>query len=147
VLIYSMAPFTRDTEITGHVTLDLFVSSSATDTDITGKLVDVGPDGTAINLTEGILRLRYRVSREHAVLLKPGEMCRISLDLWSTSNVFAAGHSLRVEISSSNFPRFDRNLNNGAEIGEALAEARVATNTVYHDLSRPSALIVPVMPQ
>jgi len=146
VLVYSTAPFTGDTEITGHVTLDLYVSSSATDTDITGKLVDVGPDGKAINLSEGILRLRYRASRERAVLMKPGEVCRISLDLWSTSNVFAAGHSLRVEISSSNFPRFDRNLNNGAAIGDALAGPQVAANTIYHDAARPSALIVPVMP-
>jgi len=146
VLVYSTPPFASDTEITGHVTLDLYVSSSALDTDITGKLIDVAPDGAAMNLSEGILRLRYRESRERAVLMKPGEVYRVSIDLWSTSNVFRAGHALRLEISSSNFPRFDRNLNTGGAIGGPPSDARVAENSVYHDAAHPSALLVPLMP-
>ncbi len=145
VLVYTAAPFKEDTEVTGPVSLELYVSSSALDTDFTGKLVDVAPDGTAINLTDGILRARYRGSMERAELMKPGETYRLTIDLWSTSNVFLAGHSLRVEVASSNFPRFDRNPNTGAS-PEAAGPRVAATNVVYHDATRPSALVIPVVP-
>ena len=146
VLIYSTAPLAHDLEITGPVTVDLFVKSSAVDTDFTGKLVDVAPDGFAQDLTEGILRMRYRASPERAELMNPGQIYKITVDLWATSNVFLRGHSLRLEISSSNFPRFDRNLNTGEEIrfGRNFASA---TNTILHDTQHPSALLLPVMPQ
>ena len=145
ILVYTTEPFKADTEITGPVNLELYVSSSAVDTDFTGKLVDVAADGRAINLTDGILRARYRNSMEKAELMKPGETYRLTVDLWSTSNVFLAGHRLRVEVASSNFPRFDRNPNTGAS-PEAGGPYVPATNVVYHDAAHPSALVVPVIP-
>jgi putative CocE/NonD family hydrolase len=145
VLIYSTPAFTKDTEVTGPVSLDLYVSTSAVDTDFTGKLVDLWPNGFAQNLTEGILRLRYRDSQEKPELANPGETYHITLDLWSTSNVFLAGHKLRLEVSSSNFPRFDRNLNTGKEQARTTRIVK-ATNVIYHDKGHPSALIVPVVP-
>ena len=145
VLVFSTAAFTQSTEVTGPSVLDLYVSSSAVDTDFTGKLVDVWPSGFAQNLTEGILRLRYRNSQEKAELANPGEVYHISVDLWATSNVFLPGHKLRLEVSSSNFPRFDRNLNTGEDQARATHMVR-ATNTIYHDKSRPSALILPIVP-
>jgi uncharacterized protein len=146
VLVYSTGPLQRDLEVTGPVTAVLFVKSSAVDTDFTAKLVDVAPDGFAQDLTEGILRMRYRTSPEHAALLNPGEIYEISLDLWATSNVFLRGHALRLEVSSSNFPRFDRNLNTGEEIKFARNFVN-ATNTILHDAQHPSALVLPLMPQ
>ena len=125
--------------------MELFVSSSAVDTDFTGKLVDVWPNGYAQNLEDGILRARYRHSMEKEELMNPGETYKITIDLWSTSNVFLTGHKLRLEISSSNFPRFDRNLNTG-EQPESSKRMVKATNVIYHDHDHPSALIVPVMP-
>ncbi|HEV2195687.1 MAG TPA: CocE/NonD family hydrolase [Candidatus Acidoferrum sp.] len=145
VLVYMTAAFAKDTEVTGPVSLDLYISSSAVDTDFTGKLVDVWPDGFAQNLTEGILRLRYRNSQEKPELANPGETYHIAVDLWATSNVFLAGHKLRLEVSSSNFPRFDRNLNTGEEQARATRMIK-ATNVIYHDKAHPSALIVPILP-
>ena len=145
VLIYTTPAFTQDTEVTGPVSLELFAKSSAVDTDFTAKLVDVGPDGFAQNLTEGIIRARYRDSQEKANLMNPGQVYKFTIDLWSTSNVFLKGHMLRLEISSTNFPRFDRNLNTGED--PAFAKSFVsATNTVYHDAEHPSALILPLVP-
>jgi uncharacterized protein len=145
VLVYSTRAFPEDIEVTGPVNVELYVESSAVDTDFTAKLVDVAPDGFARNLTEGIIRARYRDSREKAELLKPGQVYKVSIDLWSTSNVFLKGHALRLEISSSNFPRFDRNLNT-AEQPEAGQHFISATNVIYHDYKHPSALILPVVP-
>jgi uncharacterized protein len=145
VLIYTTPALERDLEVSGPVTADLYVTSSAVDTDFTAKLVDVWPTGFAQNLTEGILRLRYRNSQEKPELGKPGTVYHVRVDLWATSNVFLAGHRLRVEISSSNFPRFDRNLNTGEEQAHAVRMER-ATNVVLHDHEHPSALIVPLVP-
>lgn len=144
VLVYSTAPFTSATEVTGQITLDLFARSSAVDTDFTAKLVDVAPNGFAQNLTEGIVRARYRDSQETPELLNPGQIYKFAIDLWSTSNVFQPGHRLRLEISSSNFPRFDRNLNTGrsAQFEEQWVSAK---NEVLHDGEHPSALLVPVV--
>ncbi len=113
VLVYSTPPLEQDLEVTGPVTLDLFASSSAVDTDFTAKLVDVWPNGFAQNLTEGILRASYRESTTAAKPIVPGKVYEYKIDLWSTSNVFLKGHRIRLEVSSSNFPRFDRNLNTG----------------------------------
>ena len=145
VLIYSTAPLEHELEVTGPVRLEFFASSSAVDTDFTAKLVDVSPDGTAINLTEGILRARYRESQETATPLDPGKTYRLSIDLWATSNVFRTGHRIRLEISSSNFPRFDRNLNTGESAATSMKLA-TASNTVLHDAPHPSALLLPVVP-
>jgi hypothetical protein len=108
--------------------------------------VDVWPNGYAQNLTEGILRARYRYSMEKAGLMNPGEVYKFTLNLWSTSNVFLAGHKLRLEVSSSNFPRFDRNLNSGEDQGNSTRAVKAA-NSIYHDREHPSALILPVVPQ
>jgi uncharacterized protein len=145
VLVYTTTPLENDLEVTGPVTLDLYVASSAVDTDFTGKLVDVWPDGFAQNLADGILRARYRKSPEHAEFMNPGETYRLRIDLWATSNVFKTGHRIRLEVSSSNFPRFDRNLNTGENPGWSTRLTK-ATNTVYHDRDHPSALILSVMP-
>jgi len=144
VLIYSTPAFAQDMEVTGPVSLELFAKSSAVDTDFTAKLVDVAPDGFAKNLTEGIVRGRYRDSKEKAELMNPAQIYKFSIDLWSTSNVFLKGHVLRLEVASSNFPRFDRNLNTGesAATGQNFVPA---TNTVYHDAEHPSVLMVPVV--
>jgi hypothetical protein len=145
VLVYSTPPLESDTEVTGPVTLDLFARSSAVDTDFTGKLVDVYPDGRAINLTEGILRARYRESTIGAAKpIVPGEIHEYKIDLWSTSNVFLKGHRIRLEVSSSNFPRFDRNLNTGKDAATDSTIVK-ATNTILHDAAHPSVLILPVV--
>jgi putative CocE/NonD family hydrolase len=146
VLVYSTPPLDADLEVTGPIRAELFVSSSAVDTDFTAKLVDVHPDGFARNLADGILRLRYRNSFAAPEPLVPGEVYKIELDLWATSNLFRQGHAIRLEISSSNFPRYDRNLNTGEDL---LTGRRMvtATQTVYHDRDHPSALILPVVPR
>lgn len=146
VLVYTTPVLTEDLEVTGPVRLELYVSSSAVDTDFTGKLVDVWPDGFAQNLTDGILRMRFRNSFERAELMNPGETYQVEIDLWATSNVFLAGHRLRLEVSSSSFPRFDRNLNTGECPAQATRMVK-AVNTVHHDDSHPSALILPVVPR
>jgi putative CocE/NonD family hydrolase len=144
VLVYGTEPFARDTEVTGPVSLDLYFKSSAVDTDFTAKLVDVWPNGLAQNLTEGMLRTSFRNSQESRELINPGEVYLIHIDLWSTSNLFRTGHRLRLEISSSNFPRFDRNLNTGRS-SAVDTQWTTAVNTVLHDAEHPSALIVPLM--
>ena len=144
VLVFTTVPMTKDFEATGPVLLDLYASSSAVDTDFTGKLMDVWPNGFAQNLTEGLLRMRYRNSQEKPELMKIGKIYHVTVDLWATSNVFLQGHKLRLEISSSNFPRFDRNLNTGEEQAGATRMNR-ANNTVYHDKAHPSALILSVL--
>jgi len=145
VLVYSIGPLASDMEVTGPVTATLYVKSSAVDTDFTAKLVDVAPDGFAKDLAEGILRMRYRDTQEHANLMNPGQIYEISIDLVGTSNVFLRGHWMRLELSSSNFPRFDRNLNTGEEIKSARHFVS-ATNVILHDAQHPSALVLPVMP-
>jgi putative CocE/NonD family hydrolase len=142
VLVYTAPAFAKDTEVTGPVSLDLYVSSSAFDTDFTGMLIDVWPNGFSQNLTSGILRLRYRNSQEKPEFATPGTMYHVTVDLWATSNVFLAGHRLRLEVSSSNFPRFDRNLNSGEDQAHATRVVK-ARNVIYHDSAHPSALILP----
>ena len=145
VLVYSTKPLAEDMEVTGPVMLELWAKSSAVDTDFTAKLVDVSPDGFAMNLCDGILRMRYRDSQEKPALMNPDQVYKLSVDLWATSNVFRKGHAMRLEVSSSNFPRFDRNLNTGAD--QATSRQFVsATNTILHDAEHPSALLVPVIP-
>jgi len=144
VLCYSTPPLGRDTEVTGPVSVRLWAASSARDTDFTAKLVDVHPDGTPINLCDGILRARYRGGFTESRLLEPGAPVELSIDLQGISNVFRAGHRIRVEVSSSNFPRFDRNTNTGALIATDTGSA-VALNTVFHDAGRPSHILLPVV--
>jgi len=147
VLCYTTPALAEPIEVTGHVSLILHVSSSAPDTDFTGKLVDVFPDGRAIFLTDGIMRVRYRNSLAAPEPLTPGEVCQLSLDLSVTSNVFLPGHRIRLEVSSSNFPRFDRNTNTGGVIADdGAGQATVAVNRVWHGPDHPSHLVLPVIP-
>jgi uncharacterized protein len=146
VLVYSTPPLERDLEVTGQVILDLYAKSSAVDTDFTAKLVDVWPNGFAQNLTEGILRARYRDSTKEAKPIVPDKVYEYKIDMWSTSNVFLKGHRIRLEVSSSNFPRFDRNLNTGRDASTDATTAK-ATNTIYHDKEHPSTLVLPVVPR
>lgn len=146
VLIYSTPILEQAVEVTGPIDLRLFVSSSAPDTDFTGKLVDVHPDGRAMILTEGILRARYRDSFKEPKLMKPDEIYEIHINLWATSNVFLPGHRIRLEVSSSNFPRFDRNSNTGGTIiKESREQYQSATNRVFHDSKHASQLILPLI--
>jgi hypothetical protein len=146
VLCYSTPALEEPVEVTGPIELVLFVSSSACDTDFTGKLVDVYPDGRAEILTDGILRARYRESFTEPKLLEPGQIYELHLDLWATSNLFKAGHRIRLEVSSSNFPRFDRNTNTGGVIEtESEQDFVTAINRVYHDAARPSHLLLPII--
>jgi uncharacterized protein len=145
-LVYTSMPLETDVEVTGPVRAELFISSSAVDTDFTATLVDVWPNGFAQNVADGVQRTRYRISREQAQLLKPGQIVPLTIDMLVTSNLFRAGHRMRVDISSSNFPRHDRNRN--VEENPALATRSVkATNRVYHDHAHPSAIVVQVVPK
>jgi putative CocE/NonD family hydrolase len=145
VLVYTSAPLKQDLEVIGPVEVMLWVSTTAKDTDFTAKLVDVFPDGYARNLTDGLLRLRYRSSLEKPELAVPGQVYRVSIDAGVTGNVFLKGHSIRVEISSSNFPRFDRNPNTGGVIANETKLLK-ATQTIYHDRERPSQVVLMAMP-
>jgi hypothetical protein len=145
VLLYTTGVLARDLEVTGHVTLSLAAATSAADTDWTAKLVDVHPDGRAIGIVDGILRARHRSSLHQADFLEAGRPYRFEIALGATSMVFKAGHRLRLEVSSSNFPRFDRNPNSRIDVARAReCDLRPAAQTVFHDSDRPSFLELPV---
>lgn len=146
VLVYSTSPLERATEVTGYVTLELYASTTAEDTDFTAMLVDVDPSGYARFITDGVVRARYRASTSVAEMVVPGKVYRYSIDLWATSNVFKAGHQIRLYVSSSNFPRFNRNLNTGESTLGATGLVK-AIQTIYHDSEYPSALNLPVVPR
>jgi uncharacterized protein len=146
VLCYTSPPLEKPVEVTGPVKVILYACSSAVDTDFTAKLVDVAPCGCARNLTDGIVRARYRASTRHEHLLTPGVAEEYEIDLLATSNLFMPGHRIRVEISSSNFPRFDRNPNTGGVIAQTTKdESLVAHQTVLHNIEYPSRIILPVV--
>ena len=146
VLVYSTPPLADDVEVTGPITLTLYASSSAPDTDFTAKLVDVTECGFARNLSDGIIRARVRESQSEPKLITPGKIYEFNIDMWSTSNLFKAGHQIRLEVSSSNFPRFDRNPNTGHELFVD-AEMRPALQTVMHERGFASFLTLPVIPK
>jgi uncharacterized protein len=146
VLVYSTPVLQKNLNVTGPVSMTLYASSSAPDTDFTAVLVDVAPDGMAHNIADGIVRMRYRNSYAKASFLTPGQVYKVKLDMWPTSNVFLAGHRLRVDVSSSNFPRWDRNLNT-TQSPESGTHWVKATNVIYHDAAHPSSLNLSVMPQ
>lgn len=146
VLVYSTGLLAKDTEVTGFITAEVWAASSAVDTDFTAMLVDVDPSGYARYLADGILRGRYRSSRDRAEPLQPGRIEKYEIDLGATANVFKAGHQLRLYVSSSNFPRFDRNLNTGEPVATGTRMVK-ADQIVYHDAQHPSALVLPVIPR
>jgi putative CocE/NonD family hydrolase len=145
VLVYSTPPLERPVEVTGFITAEIQAESSAVDTDFTAMLVDVDPSGFARYLADGILRARYRRGTERAEPLQHGRIETYSIDLGATSNVFKAGHRIRLYVSSSNFPRFGRNLNTGEPIAAATRMLK-ADQTVYHDREHSSVLVLPVVP-
>src|SRR5580658_913398 len=146
VLVFSTPPLTKDVEATGWIKATLYASSSATDTDFTALLADVEPSGYARFLTDGIVRARYRNSTQRPEPIEPGKIYEYSIDLWATSNLFKAGHRIRLYVSSSNFPRFNRNLNTGEPIAGS-ARMVNASQRIYHDAQHPSALVLPVIPR
>jgi putative CocE/NonD family hydrolase len=146
VLVYTTPELEEDIEITGPITVTLYASSSARDTDFTATLVDVFPDGYAHMIQEGIVRARYRNSDHNPSLIEPGKVYEYRIDLWATSFVVKKGHKIGVEISSSNFNRFDRNPNTGHEFGMD-AEIIKATQTTYHNAKHPSHITLPIIPR
>lgn len=151
VLVFETPPLEADLEVTGAITAHLFVTSDRPDTDFTVKLIDVYPpsedypEGFAMNLTDGILRARYRKSWEAPERLTPGEIVEVRIDAFPTSNLFKTGHKIRLDVSSSNFPHFDVNPNTGDPEGEGLTR-QVARNSLYVDAAHPSRIILPIIP-
>lgn len=146
VLSYTTGVLDHPVEVTGPIELVLHAESSAADTDFIAKLIDVHPDGGAMFVTEGALRARYRDSTAHPSPLVPGHIYELRFELWGTSNVFLAGHRIRLEIASSSFPRFDANTNTGGPIGqESEEDLVVAVNRIHHGPDHPSRVILPII--
>jgi len=145
MLTYTTDALEQPLTVVGPVKATLFGLSSAPDTDWVVRLCDVWPDGRSMSVCDGILRARYRNSSEREELMTPNQVYRFEVDLWATAQVFQAGHRLRVQVTSSDFPRYDRNLNTGGAWGEEV-RGQVAFNTVFHDTLRPSHVLLPAMP-
>jgi uncharacterized protein len=145
VLVYTTEPLERDVEVTGPIELVLYAASSAVDTDFAATLVDVHPNGPAINICEGIRRASFRESLERPAPIEPGQVYEYRISLWETSTLFRAGHRIRVELSSSNFPRFNRNLNTGEDPATG-TRMLVAHQTILHNSQHPSHIVLPVIP-
>jgi putative CocE/NonD family hydrolase len=151
ILVFQTPFLKEDIEVTGPIVVNLWISSSAVDTDFTAKLIDVCPpnqdypDGFHMNLTDSIMRVRYRNSWEKSELMKPGEIYQISFPLYPTGNLFKRGHRIRLDISSSNFPRFDVNSNTGEPLGKERRKI-MAANTIHHDPEHPSHVLLPIVP-
>jgi putative CocE/NonD family hydrolase len=146
-LVYSTKPLPADLEVTGTVELHLAFSTDVRDTDFFVTLADADPDGRANLITEGFLRARFRGSLSKPALLVPNKIYEVTIPLWETSNLFKANHRIQIQITSSNYPRFDRNLNSGKPMGtETEGDLRIARQTIYHDVRHPSFLVLPVIP-
>jgi putative CocE/NonD family hydrolase len=152
VLVYRTPPLNSDLEVVGPLTVKLWASSSALDTDFTAKLIDEYPpnkdypQGYAMYLVDSIIRARYRQSPGKQILLEPGKICEFTIDLWATANLFQSGHRIRLDISSSNYPAYDINPNTGEKIGYH-TKTVIAENTVYNDTEHPSHIILPIIPR
>jgi uncharacterized protein len=151
VVVFQTEPLAEDMEIIGPIKVELYASSNRTDTDFTAKLLDVyppsdtWPDGFDLNITDAIIRGRYRATRDHAVMLEPGRIYPFTIDPFPTANVFKKGHRIRVDISSSNFPRFDVNPNTGEPLGKN-RRMIAADNTIHHSAAYPSHIVLPLAP-
>lgn len=147
VLVYTSKVLAAAMEVTGPVQAELYISSSAPDTDFTVKLVDVAPDGSALGVTDGIVRTRYRNGVAAGELLQAGAVCQLTIHCTPTSYLFKKGHRIRVHVSSSNFPVFSRNLNTGEPCGQEISAGCIARQIVHHTLQYPSSITLPVIPQ
>ena len=151
VVVFQSEPLTEDIEVTGEIAVKLWASSSAVDTDFTAKLIDVYPaskdfsGGFDLNIGDGIVRTRFRESLTEERLMQPGTIYPLTIKLYPSSNVFKRGHRIRVDISSSNFPRFDVNPNTGEPLNQHRRTV-IATNTIHHDAQHPSHIVLPVIP-
>jgi len=151
IVVFQTQPLENDLEVTGEIEVKLYAASSAVDTDFTAKLIDVYPPSPAwpggfdLNIGDGIVRARFRESLKTEKLMTPGEICEFTIKLYPTSNVFKRGHRLRVDISSSNFPRFDINPNTGEPLNRQRLE-KIADQTIYHNVTYPSRIVLPVIP-
>jgi putative CocE/NonD family hydrolase len=146
ILVYTSEPLAADAELSGPITVTLYVSSDVKDTDVTAKLIDVQPDGTAYNLDETIQRLRYRDGDKKQVWLEKGKVYKVTLTPMNTSNLFAAGHRIRLEVAGSNFPRFDRNLNTGGNNYDETTSV-IAHTQIHHSPQYPSTITLTVVPK
>ncbi|TDU66120.1 hypothetical protein EI77_03857 [Prosthecobacter fusiformis] len=152
IVVFQTEPLSEDLEVTGEVEVKMWISSTAVDTDFTAKLVDVypasadWPGGFDLNITDGILRARFRDSLKKEKMMTPGEIYPVTIRLYPTANVFKKGHRIRVDISSSNFPRFDVNPNTGEPLN-ANRRMETAINTIHHDAEHPSAIVLPLIPR
>ncbi len=145
VLVYVTESLQEEVEVTGPVRVDLYASSSALDTDFMAKLVDIWPSGFVQRLCDGMVRARFREGMDRPSLIAPGEIYKFSIDCWNTCQVFKTGHRIGLEISSSAFPKFDRNLNTGVPLG-LTKEMAIAEQRIYHDVKHPSAIVLPIIP-
>ncbi len=146
LLVFQTEPLEREIEVTGPISVELYASSSAPDTDFMAMLLDVWPGGFAQRLCDGMVRARFREGMDQPSLITPGEVYRYTIDCWNTAHLFRTGHRIAVQIASAAFPKYDRNLNTGAALG-VTSEFVVAEQTIYHDEAHPSALILPVIPR
>ncbi|MBZ5548736.1 MAG: CocE/NonD family hydrolase [Acidobacteriia bacterium] len=145
VLVYTGDPVTNDTEVCGPVKVTLYAASTATDTDFTAKLIDVWPDGFAERLSDGIVRARFRKGMDKEELIQPETIYEYRIDAWNTCQMFKPGHRIRIEISSSAFPKYPRNLNTGGPLGRS-SKMQTAQQTIYHDAQHPSHVTLPIVP-
>lgn len=146
VLVYVTPPLEQDTEVIGPIRVTLYAASSAVDTDFTGLLFDLHPNGFAQRLCDGIVRARYRDGMEQAVLIEPHQIYKFEIDLWNTCQVFKQGHAIGLQIASGAFPKYDRNLNTGEDLATGTRMASAA-QVIYHDAEHPSAVILPIIPK
>lgn len=145
VLVYMTPPLARDTEVTGPIVVELYAASSAPDTDFMAMLLDVHPSGFVQRLCDGVVRARYRDGLEAPALIEPGRAYRYTIDCWNTAQLFKQGHRICLQISSSAFPKYDRNLNTGESLASGTRMA-VAQQTIFHDAEHPSRLVLPIVP-
>ncbi|GCE14687.1 CocE/NonD family hydrolase [Tengunoibacter tsumagoiensis] len=145
LLVYETEPLTEEIEVTGPIRVQLYAASSAQDTDFMAMLIDVWPNGFRQRLCDGMVRARFREGMDHPDLIEPSQIYLYTIDCWNTAQVFKPGHRICLQISSSAFPKYDRNLNTGAPLGRT-SEMMTADQVIYHDREHPSALILPIIP-
>jgi putative CocE/NonD family hydrolase len=146
VLVYTTPPLVEDVEVTGPIRVELYASSSACDTDFMAMLLDVHPTGFVQRLTDGMVRARFREGMEQPSSIEPGRVYAFTIDCWNTAQLFRAGHCIRLQITSSAFPKYDRNLNTGESLATGTAMA-VAEQQIYHDAEHPSQIVLPIIPR